>query len=522
MSTKVLDKDKVLELLRRYRPGLVVDKAGAGRPLYRFLCPFHNDTNPSFSHSLHTNRGFCYACRNGATTIELLMRFENCSLKHAEALFEACKRFVNNDPTAVRAKNIDVSIAQIQAWQTDLVTDTKLQVLMKKWGWDAPTIEKYMLGSSDGRLAIPMFEQEHLVGLKYYDPGNKTMKYQNTNGSAQCCWPLDNLREDVVYLVEGEKDCLTMLSAGFNAVTFTTGAGGVPKEYIKYFAGKTVYIIYDIDEVGRSGAVTTAKILNYATKNIYIVELPLEGVPKGDLTDAYMEDPSQFVDYINELVANTTKYEAPAAVNRIAIPAEVVKTYLEAIVPKKLFYRRVNMKVRVVGRAQGETVIVPRDVKVSCNKDHKEHLCQQCPLFYVQEGMHLHVKPEYPELMSMVGNNLKVQRAAIQSMVEVIEGCPKFKIEQNTHQALYRVTIIPSIEADKNSHNYELVDAWVLDVTCKDNIDYDVEAVVLANPDTQRRELVCYRMTEDAESIDSFELDEKLMEALKIFQIQEK
>lgn len=521
MATKVLDFDKVLVLLRKYRPGLTVGKLGGGTSVITFLCPFHNDTNPSFLFNYSKGSGNCFACRAKASLIEVVAKCEHTSYDEAERIVEECKRFVKHDPDQIKAKFINIAMAQLQEWNTALKTDTKLLTLCKKWGWSEDILDKYLLGSSDGRLVIPMFEKDSIVALKYYSPGSKTVKYQNIEGSTQCCWPLENLQEDVVYLVEGEKDCLTMLSVGFNAVTFTTGASSVPKEYIRYFAGKTVYIIYDIDEIGRKGAVTTAQILNCATKKVYIVELPLEGIPKGDITDAYMNDPVNFKEYIDYLIANTTEYQAPAAVSRVIVPPEIHKTYLEDIVAKKLFYKRVKMKVRVVNNSQHETTIVPRDVEVTCNRDYKDSLCQQCPSYYAKEGMYLHVRPEYPELMSMVGNNVKVQRVAIQSMTAVIEGCTKFKIEQKSHQALYPIVLIPAIEADKVRHNYQLVTAWALDVPSKENVDYEVEGVVLANPETQKLELICYEMLEDTQSLDSFELTEELITQLGVFRCQD-
>lgn len=517
MATRVLDQDKVVELLRRYRPSLVVQKAAGGNASLLFTCPFHTDTNPSFNFALVSGSGWCYACKTRASFDALLAKFEQTSEDEVHKLTRTCYKSVTQATAKRKVSSIDVSLAQIHEWHKALLTDVKLNALMSRWGWSTALYEKYLLGSSDGRLVIPMMEGDAVVGLKYYSPGSSGNKYQNVSGSAQCCWPLENLERDTVYLVEGEKDCLTMLAAGFNAVTFTGGAGSIPMEYIRYFAGKTVYIIYDIDEAGRKGAVKVANVLNIATKKVYIVELPLDGIPKGDLTDAYMRDPATFSDFISHLTSNTDEYQSPAAVSRVVVPVDVHRTYLEDIVRRKLFYRRVNMKVRIVNTGQHETTIVPRDVELTCNRDYKEVLCQGCPAFFKKEGLQLHVKPEYPELLSMIGNNVKVQRAAINSMTAVVEGCTKFKIEQKTHQALYPIVVIPAIEANKKTHNYSMVTAWALDVASKENIDYDIEGVVLANPDTQKMELVCYTMTEDEQSIDSFELTADMITQLEIF-----
>lgn len=519
MSTKILDRDKVLELIKTYRPQLVYNKAGGGIASVNFNCPFHNDTNPSFTLQIGASKGSCHACKTKASLQELIAAFEQISQEQAKKIVDKCLRQVTRPEAALnKAKAIDVSMTQIQEWHNALGTELKLQALIKRWGWTPELCLNYLIGVSEGRLTIPMMEQDVLVGLKYYAPGTKGVKYMNHPGSAPCCWPLGNLVHDTVILVEGEKDCLTMLAAGFNAVTFTTGAGSCPGNYIRYFAGKEVYIIYDIDEAGRKGAVTVANILNFAARKIHIVELPLEGIPKGDLTDAYMQDPENFVDYVNELMKNTDVYQAPAAINRVTVPTEVFPTYLEDLDANKLFYKRVNMKVRVISNTYNETTIVPKDVELTCNRDYRDHICQACPAFYKPDGMHFHVKPEYPELLNMIGNNIKVQRAAIAGMTGVPTACTQFKINQKSHQAVYPIVIIPAIEANKKKHSYAMIEAWALDIPAKENEDYDAEGVVLANPDTQRRELVCYRLTKDVASLDDFELSPEKAERLKVFQ----
>lgn len=518
MATKVLDRDKVVELLKQYRPSLTIEKAGGGTQVLSLLCPFHTESNPSFIFNPATDRGLCFACKKSASLSEIISKFEGISTQNALKKVLTCYRNVTKQEAERKVHAVDTSMAQLITWNQALSSDITLQTLIKRWGWTPEITLNLMLGSSEGRLVIPILEDETIVGLKFYSPGAAKLKYQNMTGTTATCWPLANLAKDKVYLVEGEKDCITMIAAGFNAVTFTSGAGTVPMAYIKFFAGKEVYIIYDVDEAGRKGAVTVAQALSFSARMIKIVDLPLGGIPKGDVTDMYLTDPENFAGIIKTLTENSEEYVAPAVVSRVTVPPLVYKTYLEDIVKSKLFYRRVNMKVRVVNNAQHETTIVPKDVHVTCNKDFKDAVCSACPMQYSQVGINLHIRPEYPELMSMVGNNNKVQREAIRSMANIAESCPKFKIEQKTHQALYPIVIIPAIEADKKTHNYSMTLAWALDVPSEENDDYDVEGVVLASPETQKMELVCYRMSKDVASIDSFELTPMMAESLRVFQ----
>lgn len=517
MATRVLDRDKVVDLLRLYRPSLTVEKAGGGTSVLSLLCPFHSEDNPSFIFNPATDRGMCFACKKSANLVEIIAKFDQTTAAGAAKKISPCYRTITKQEAAKKVHAVDTSLAQVEEWHKALETSTGIQTLIKRWGWTPAICRELLLGVSDGRLVIPMFEGESIVSIKFYTPGATKMKYQNMQGSLVGCWPLANLAKNHVYLVEGEKDCITMMAAGFNTVTFTGGAGSIPMGYVKFFAGKDVYIVYDIDEAGRKGAVTSASALTFCARSVKIIDLPLGGVPKGDLTDLYLTDPENFAGIIKTLTENSEEYVAQAVVSRVTVPLTVYRTYLEDIVKSGLFYRRVNMKVRVINNAQHETTIVPKDVHLTCNKDYKDHICSACPMYFANEGMSLHVKPEYPELMSMVGNNTKVQRDAIRSMLNIVEGCPKFKVEQKTHQALYPVVMIPAIEADKKSHNYSMVLAWALDVPSQENEDYDVEGVVLANPETQKMEVICYKMTKDIASIDSFELTPEMVERLRVF-----
>ncbi len=517
MSTRVLNQDKVVELLRKYRPALTLEKAAGGTPIIKFLCPFHTDTNPSFSFTPSRDHGFCFACNTKTSLTGVIKELEQISEDKASKIAGKCLERVVSSEQKKRKNLVDTSMAQIEAWHAALSTDTQLTSLIKRWGWGPELVSRYLLGSSEGRLVIPMLEDQAIVGVKFYNPKGTGMKYQNMAGSGSVCWPLENLTYDKVFLVEGEKDCLTMLGVGLNAVTFTTGAGKFPADYIRYFAGKEVCVIYDVDEAGRKGAVAVANALGFAAKSIKIVDLPLTGKPKGDVTDLYESDPSSFVEQIDYLVRMTDFYQPQQVVTRVAVPPEVARTYLEDIVKNKLFYRRVRLKARIVNNAMHETTLIPKDVLITCNKDYKDGVCGTCPLYFKTEGLNLFIRPEYPEIMSMVGNNNKVSREAIRSMTQIPEGCPKFKIKQESQQSLYPIVIIPAIEADKKTHNYSMVTAWALDTPSQENEDYDVEGIVLANPETQKLELICHRMDKDVASIDEFELTEELIKRLEVF-----
>jgi len=56
--------------------------------LYRLLCPFHGDTNkPNLFVYPDTNSYYCYACQEGGSPVDFILKYDGCTLR--EALKEA-------------------------------------------------------------------------------------------------------------------------------------------------------------------------------------------------------------------------------------------------------------------------------------------------------------------------------------------------------------------------------------------------------------------------------------------------
>lgn len=90
--------------------------------------------------------------------------------------------------------------------------------------------------------------------------------------------------DNVVLILEGEKDADRATSLGMIATTNAMGAGKWRQEYNQYFRDRNVVIIPDNDEPGRDHANQVAKNLCGIAKSVKIVELP--GLKeKGDLSD---------------------------------------------------------------------------------------------------------------------------------------------------------------------------------------------------------------------------------------------
>ena len=532
MASFKLDPSKTLELLRKYRPEIVTRPGVGGTEELLFLCPFHPDSTPSFSFNTHKGVGQCYACKRPSNLPQLIAQFEGKTEQQVKKLVSAVavEDTENEDHPTGRGpgrprkersayRPCGVTLETINQWHVALNTTPSVRAdLIRVGNFTDAMINHFKVGWDGNSYTIPLLFGDIIVNVKHYKPAGSPKYWGEEGANTNFLWPLENLqRNKEVWIVEGEKDCMRACMEGLNAITFTGGAGSFSKDFLRFFKDKNVNICYDVDDAGRAGAVRLADILHKVAAQVKIVDLPEEGLPvKGDISDFYNH--GGLTVQLTQIAQMVESHKGDKIVTKIPIPDEVADTYLEDILPKKYFYRRVRMRVRVASIATGKAYLVPREVRALCSKDWKDVQCMSCPM-YLQDGGELTMvmRPTYPEILQVVDGNDKKQREALRSMLDISVGCPKFKLECKQFQSLYPIVIIPALEKDKPHHSYTMCEAWALDLPAQPNEDYLCEAVVLANPDTQGFSIIVYSLVKDISSADEFELDDALIEQLRIF-----
>lgn len=529
MADLRINPDKLESLLRRYRPDATTrDGSGGTRELFMH-CPFHPDSSPSFTLNLHKGVGYCFSCptKKGYTLEETIAKFEGktarqcASLLKKEGVYEAALK--EKEAKALRENKPDgcgITEEEIDSCARALhMNAAKKAELVGLTGWSDETLRKFKIGWTGMSFSIPLYVGSILSNVRYYTPAGK-QKYTGVTGhNDPVLWPMENLsRPGVLWLMEGEKDCVLANQCGLNAVTFTGGAKTFPMDYLMQFKGRDVNILYDIDAPGREGALNAANILSKVADIIKIIELPTQGLPpNGDFTD-FIHGLKQHVTELQQIAAMTESFKRQDSKTKVVVSDQVTDTYLESIIPKKQFFRRVRMRVRAISIAQNKTYLVPKETVVSCNRDLGDQ-CVFCALNFTEGSpLTLNMKPEYPEIMKLIDSDDTKQKAAIKALLELYPKCPKPRYDFKEFQALYPVVFIPALEKDKPAHSYMMQVAWALDVPAEANEDYLCEAVVMTNPDTQEMVIIAYKLDKDLQSVDQFELTPDMAEGLKVFQ----
>lgn len=211
---------------------------------------------------------------------------------------------------------------QVDAWHEALMRDPMLRRVARTkfrtddealvWadaGWDAV----------QDRLTLPVLnEAGEVMQVIYRDlrddvPAGspKSRTHKGVTGSHLYA-PFGVDQDEPVVLCAGEKDVFASHSAGLNAVCVTNGEHAAPPpDRLEPLTGSTVYIAYDKDDAGRSGARRMAAAVAAVVQAVYVADLA--NVPglrdKGDVFDVLQMDGGE--ELLRQTLNRAVAWEGP-------------------------------------------------------------------------------------------------------------------------------------------------------------------------------------------------------------------
>lgn len=223
---------------------------------YKCLCPFHEDTNPSLVLYDNTKDGkgwayHCFVC--------------NAHGSAPTALVES--HYASSEDDAIKILRDDFNLKL-----PDKVT---LKDFCQLKGLDPKFCKAQGLMDGEKGLRIPILNIEgNPENVKVRTKYVGTPKYHfEVEGKEQLPYGLNLLptySKDVLYLTEGETDCLTLLQAGFPALGIG-GANAFKPKYINYIKDfNRIVIVRDTDAAGQKLVESITKVM----PNVYTVMLP--------------------------------------------------------------------------------------------------------------------------------------------------------------------------------------------------------------------------------------------------------
>lgn len=133
--------------------------------------------------------------------------------------------------------------------------------------------------------------------------------------------------DDLIWVVEGEKDVDEMISRGLAATCNPMGAGKWQADYSEALRGREVAVIADNDEPGRRHAAIIAQVLAGIARSVTIVELPggAENKRGYDVSDYFAA--GHTADELIELYRDTPSQDSPQRKGRLIPGSDFARVY---------------------------------------------------------------------------------------------------------------------------------------------------------------------------------------------------
>lgn len=285
---------------------------GAGSQ-FTGLCPFHEDHNRSFSGNRKSGLSICHAGCGSWNAYQF-----------AESIGIDPKPYYRNGNTPINTISSDIHL------NTPLGKDdtdkAKYYVKYLQDNWDSVDTPKAWIKSACKFISGYDPETKRLVFIHHDNNGTplNIKRHKGINGNKgysvqghgeNRLYPLLLIEgfdsEKVLVICEGEKDAVSLISKGIQAMTATTGAYSIPEDLTPLQPFKRIYVCYDDDSTGDDGSVKMAMAIKekFPQNEVNLFRWNMLNPVKGwDITDYFSKGHSR-AEFWQLLKANSKQVE---------------------------------------------------------------------------------------------------------------------------------------------------------------------------------------------------------------------
>ena len=266
------------------------------------LCPFHHDTNASFSVNLNNGMYKCFSCGAEGNYVKFVAEQKGLSTKDAYlSILQA--HGITEDSVKVAGKSRSVCTDSYTI--EDYAREKQLPAawLKENWGFREGTDKK--VGSY---ISMPYFNenQEQACFRKRY-PKGASQRFAWSNGAKgnlvlYGIWLLEKIREEgYVILCEGESDTQTLWHLGFPALG-VPGATTFKPEWAADLAGLKLYLHIEPDQGGQTFRAAMLKKLSAGEFLGEVATFSCGPTGSKDPSDLYIKEGAAAKDKLKELL----------------------------------------------------------------------------------------------------------------------------------------------------------------------------------------------------------------------------
>lgn len=504
-------------------------------------CPFKDlhesktDNNPSLTVNLSKGVYYCNSCHSKGNIHTMLRAIEGLSSEEAWFKLGDSLKIPRPDGTRPTRPDIEPGLAQHYHKALMSLTGPIRDVLRERRGLVDDTLRKFKLGWDGDRITIPIYDEFNvLVNFRRYKWNstddqwkvlNYVDEYGNTYGEVRI-FGIDRVLDDSIdYIVwcEGEMDRIIAEQYGFPTACATSGAGTWKADWTRLFRNKKrVYLAQDNDEAGRNATKKLCEKL-YRVVDVFVVNWPSDFPVKGDITDFFVKC-NQTAEDFQVLLDNATKYIDPSLKeDRVADEGEAKEVHLSESSEATLYGKRIRVPVMVSGK-DNTPYLCPKRIKAFCGDaaDGDNKKCANCNLSLHAGELNFTVEPSNKDLMKLIKCTDKQQQAVIYEMLGINARCDRCRVDIEEYMNIEELRLIPKAEANfgfSKEHEYVVRTGYCIGNDLKTNKRYTMAGYMYPDPSSQYATYIFDKAYPEKDLISDFELNDEVIEYLKLFQV---
>lgn len=380
------------------------------------------------------------------------------------------------------------------------------------------TAKWFELGYERKRIIIPIKDIDgNYVNCRKHSvdktvPANKKVISVPGYGKMRL-FPLEHLNSDIIMLCEGELDTILANQYGLPAMTVTSGAGSWNSEWNPLFNKKEVYICYDNDIAGRTGARKVAEQLYSHATTIKIIELPV--TDKEDVTDYFVKY-NYTVEDLMAVFTNTSVYTSTINTDGVS------ELHLSEASKPEYVGRRVLVNTLVTGKHLAPFTI-PSTIHCTCSFPGLER-CVVCPINDTGGELEVFIEDDDPRILLLLDATDKSVKQELKKILHIPAKCAGCKIDIQDYKTIEEILVIPEVQTgtgvDQNA--YVMRKAYYVGHGIETNRNYRFEGLTIPNPRTQEVNHLFYQCEHASDEIASFQVTDELIKELDIFRTSSK
>ena len=268
-------------------------------------CPIHKERRPSFGVSLsrENHPWNCYACHQRGLLPNLVMQVKECSFKDAVAFLQRFGDYtlILHDRSVLpvyehRLKNIDDEIpVGDEVFEAFAESNLRMRLFLRSRRISKVIQDTARLKRHEDRVLFVWYDDVRPVGItsrsyvKKYDvlrgvPFFRFKKHQHLYFGAPILYEMP-----VVYVCEGEMDCLRLRTCGYSACALsgTVITEAQIKMIVRY--ARSVVLLFDNDAEGRDGCQRATKSLGCVMPVFVPKRIPDEYTDPGAASEGMLQ-----------------------------------------------------------------------------------------------------------------------------------------------------------------------------------------------------------------------------------------